>query len=474
MIHIQKRTFAEFKSHLDAYSPENAAKICGVVAEDITEAAFRFGSAKATMSLWAMGINQQSQGTAANRLVNAMHLLTGQIGKPGATPFSLTGQPNAGGGVRDTGALAHALPNGRSVTNPAHRAEMEKLWNIPDGRISPKPGYHAISLFEAMAEEKVKCCLIMGTNPGHSLPNLLKYREGMEKTFLVVADSFHSTETTRFADVLLPAAMWTEKGGIYSQSERRYHHVPKLVDPPGEARPDLDILIDFSDRLGYQSIISARTYEAVWDEWRLLSAHSAYNFSGMTYKRLKKERGLLWPCPSEDHPGTKYRYQPGKDPIAKGNKRFDFYGRPDRRAIIWLDNQQKHAELITVDYPFVLTTGRILEHWHTMTITGKLDTLEEVETDFIQIHPGDAHRYGIHEGAHIQVKSRRGEAVFRASLTEDVRPGVVFCPFHSAKNLINKTTNNVYDPFSKQPEYKLCAVTIKPIIKKELALHENA
>ena len=181
----------------------------------------------------------------------AMHLLTGQIGRPGATPLSLTGQPNAGGGVRDTGTLAHALPNGRFVTDPDDRREMEDLWGVPRGRISSKPGYHAVALFEAMERGDVQCCLVMSTNPAQSLPNAERYRKAMEKAFLVVADAFHPTETTQFADVILPAALWAEKGGVFSQSERRYHLVPKVVDPPGEARSDLEILIDLAGRLGY-------------------------------------------------------------------------------------------------------------------------------------------------------------------------------------------------------------------------------
>ena len=188
-----------------------------------------------------------------------MHLLTGHFGRPGATPFSLTGQPNACGGVRDTGSLSHALPGGRLVANAKHREEMEDLWKVPKGRISPKPGYHAVALFDAIAKGDVKCCLTMCTNPGQTLPNNDPYRKGMEKGFMVVADSFHPTETTKFADVVLPAAMWVEKEGVKGNAERRYHLYPKVVDPPGEARSDLDILVDFAERIGHGDLISAKT-----------------------------------------------------------------------------------------------------------------------------------------------------------------------------------------------------------------------
>ena len=455
------RSYSDLKRHVGQYAPGRVASICGLSSKDISEAAFRFASSKATMSLWTMGLNQQSQGTAANRLVMAMHLLTGQIGRPGATPFSLTGQPNAGGGVRDTGTLAHALPNGRAVTNPKDRHEMEDLWGVARERISAKPGYHAVALFEAMERGDVKCCLVMATNPAQSLPNADRYRRAMQKTFLVVADTFHPTETTQFADVVLPAALWAEKEGVFSQSERRYHLVPKVVEPPGEARSDLEILVELADRLNLGELISARTPRDVWEEWRVISAHSKYNFSGITYKRLQEERGLRWPCPSEAHPGTCRRYLPGEDPLARRDGRFDFYGRPDGRAVIWLHHQEEPKDPPTDDFPLVLTTGRILEHWHTMTITGRVAALDGIRPNFLEIHPQDAHPLGIEEGAEVVVRSRRGQAEFVARLTGTIRPGVVFATFHSARHLVNVATNDVYDPISKQPEYKLCAVSVQ-------------
>ncbi|MFQ5926862.1 MAG: molybdopterin oxidoreductase family protein [Terriglobia bacterium] len=455
------RSYADLTRHVERYRPERVARVCGVAANAIREAAFRFAASTATMSLWTMGLNQQSQGTAANRLVMGMHLLTGQIGRPGATPFSLTGQPNAGGGVRDTGALAHALPNGRVVSKRKDRQEMEELWGVPRGRISSKPGYHAVALFAALERGEVKCCLVMGTNPAQSLPNAGRYRRAMQKAFLVVADAFHPTETTELADVVLPAALWVEKEGVFSQSERRYHLVPKVVEPPGEARSDLEVLVELAERLGHGELIAARTPRDVWEEWRKISAHSKYNFSGITYERLEKERGLLWPCPTAEHPGTCHRYIPGEDPLAQGQGRFDFYGRADKRAVIWLHDQEEAKEPPSDAFPLVLTTGRILEHWHTMTITGKLAALNDIHPDFLHVHPRDGHRFGIVEGAEVIVRSRRGQAGFTAHLTDSVRPGVVFATFHSARHLVNRATNDVYDAVSKQPEFKLCAVSVQ-------------
>jgi nitrate reductase (cytochrome) len=460
----ENRDFESLKRHLSNYTPEKVAPVCGISAEAIKEAAFKFATSGASMSLWTMGLNQQVQGTASNQLVMAMHLITGNIGRPGATPFSLTGQPNAGGGVRDTGALAHTLPNGRKIVSKEDRNEMERLWGVPEGTIHPEPGYHAVAMFEAMERGDLKCALIMATNPGQSLPNTLRYRQAMEKAFVVVADAFHPTETTQFADILLPTAMWVEKGGVFSQSERRYHYVPKLTDAVGEARSDLQILVDFAERMGHGELIKAKTPEAVWEEWRHISAHSYYNFKGITYDRLKQERGIIWPCPDEDHPGTCRRYVPGEDPMCtKEKERLDFYGRPDGRAIVFFFDQQAPPEQTSQEYPLVLTTGRVLEHWHTGTITRKLEELKKADVDFVEVHPADARDLNLENGMTVRISSIRGGANFRVRITDKIRQGLVFTTFHSARNIINHATIDAVDPKSKQPAFKYCAVKVEPV-----------
>jgi nitrate reductase NapA len=457
------RSYDDLVQHLSRYPLERVSDICEVGARDIREAAFQFADAGAAMSIWTMGLNQQAQGTAANRLVNAMHLITGHIGRPGATPFSLTGQPNAGGGVRDTGALAHALPAGRKVASAEDRREMEKLWELAEGSIDDSPGYDAVSMFGAMGRGDVQAALVMCTNPAQSLPNAEQYRTAMQDAFLVVADSIHPTETTQFADVVLPAAMWAEKGpGIFSQSERRYHAVPKIVEPPGEARSDLDILVDFATRLGHDDVITAQTYEDVWEEWRKISQYSYYDFSGMTMERLLEERGLLWPCPSEDHPGTCRRYVPDEDPLAEGDGRFDFYGRSDGRAVVWLEEQEPPSDERTDEFPLVLTTGRVYEHWHTATITGALEQLDDIDIDFLAIHPADARARGIDDGDPVEVESTRGSVELVAKVTSDIVTGVVFSTFHSPNHLVNRAVNDALDPSSKQPEFKVSAVAVRP------------
>lgn len=304
----------------------------------------------------------------------------------------------------------------------------------------------------------------MCTNPAQSLPHAERYREAMKDAFLVVADAIHPTEMTQFADVVLPAAMWAEKGpGIFSQSERRYHAVPKILDSPGEARSDLEVLVDLATRLGHDDVITAQTYEDVWEEWRTISAHSYYDFSGMTMERLLDERGLLWPCPSEDHPGTCRRYIPGEDPLASGSGRFDFYGRSDGRAVVWLEEQESPKDERTESFPLVLTTGRVYEHWHTATITGALDSLDDIDIDFLAIHPADARARGIEDGDPVLVDSRRGSVELVAKVTSDIVSGVVFSTFHSPDHLVNLAVNDAIDPTSKQPEFKVSAVSVRPV-----------
>ena len=455
---------AAFRKFLERYRPEAVEAELGVPAAQIREVAFLFARSKATMSLWTMGLNQRVQGVALNNMINGLHLITGQFGRPGATPFSLTGQPNACGGVRDTGALSHALPNGRLVVNEKHRAEVEELWGVPAGTISAKPGYDAVSLFRAMEDGRVQAALVMCTNPGQSMPAADRYRAAMDKCFLVVAEAFADSETAQVADVLLPAALWIEKEGVFGQGERRYQLVEKLLDPPGQARSDLAILTELADRLGHGALIKARTPKDVWDEWRNFSAHSYYNFRGMTYERLRAERGLQWPCPDEGHPGTVRRFVEGEDPFVKKGAGFEFYGQPDKRAVVFLRPYVPSPEKVTPDLPFYLTTGRVLEQWHTGTMTQRIPELAKASGEArIEIAGGDAWKLGIADGDRVEVKSRYGALEGRARVLPEGRPGMVFAAFYDAKLLINRVVADNVDPTSKQPEYKVTAVAVRKL-----------
>ena len=458
--------FEDFRKFLDAkYRPEAVERELGISANQIREVAFSFARAKATMSLWTMGFNQRTQGTFLNNMISGLHLITGQICRPGATPFSLTGQPNACGGVRDTGSLAHLLPNGRQVANDKHRAEMEEIWGVPAGTISPKPGYDAVSLFRAMEDGRVKAALVMCTNPAQSMPAADRYQKAMEKCFLVVSEAFGDSETAQLGDVLLPAALWVEKEGVLGQGERRYQLVEKLLDPPGQARSDLQILVDLADRLGHGNLIKARTSAEVWDEWRQVSAHSLYNFKGITRARLKKERGLQWPCPDESHPGTARRYLEGDDPFVTKGAGIEFYGQhDDKRAVVFLRPYVPSPEMPTAQFPLQLTTGRVLEQWHTGTMTQRIAELKAASGDaLIEMNEQDAWPLGIKSDDTVEIESRYGTIRGRVRLTRSPRPGVLFASFYDTKLLINRAVADTVDPVSKEPEYKVTAVAIRKV-----------
>jgi nitrate reductase NapA len=457
--------FTGFKAFLDqSYTPEQVSQELGITVSEIRRVAHRFASSEATTSLWTMGLNQRTQGTALNAMMSALHLLTGQFGRPGATPFSVTGQPNACGGVRDTGALAHALPNGRMVANPAHRAEMESIWGLPSGTLNPKPGLPAVELFRALGDGRVRAALVMCTNPAQSLPNAATQRANMRQGFLVVAEIFADSETAKLADVLLPAALWIEKEGVTGQGERRYQYTPKLLEPPGQCRSDLAILVDLAARLGHGKLISARTPAAVWDEWRQVSAHSKYDFSGITYARLKELRGLQWPCPTPDHPGTVRRFVEGSDPLVTPGSGIEFYGFPDHKAVITTRPYVRSPEMPTPEFPLQLTTGRVVEQWHTGTMTMRIAELRDgAGPALIEVSPSDAQRAQLSDGARVRLTSRFGSLEGVSRISDRCLPGTLFAAFYDVKLLINAVVADHVDPVSKEPEYKVTAVKLEKV-----------
>jgi nitrate reductase NapA len=321
-----------------------------------------------------------------------------------------------------------------------------------------------MELFKAMGDGRVRCALIMGSNPMQTLPNLNALKKTAKNCFIVVAEPFSDARTLEIADVVLPAALWVEKEGVYGQTERRYQLIEKRVEPPGEARSDLDILVDLAKWLKLDRIITAHTPEAVWKEWSAFSASSKYNFKGITYARLKKERGLQWPCPTEDHPGTKRRFVGGDDPLVTPGKTIEFYGKPDKKAVIFLRPYRPSPEQVSARYPFLLTTGRVLEQWHTGTITDKIKELSQASgRGRLTMNPQDAHRLGIATGDSVKVVSAFGELTLDAAVSDSPKAGVLFATFFDAKRLINNVVAPHVDPVSKQPEYKVTAVRIEKV-----------
>jgi nitrate reductase (cytochrome) len=464
----EKISYEDYKKFLAKYTPEYAAKNCGVNAEDIIKVARLFGKTPRVMSMWTMGVNQRVAGVFLNNLIHNLHLLTGKLGKPGSDSFSLTGQPNACGGVREGGGLCHLLPGHRVVKNEAHRKQIAKIWNVPATNIQSKPGKHTIAMFEAVASGDIKGMFVLCTNPAQSLPNLNKYLKGMEDTFLVVAESFYPTETTKIADVVFPAAFWGEKEGVFGCTERRSQHMAKALKPQGESRWDAYILVEIAKRMGYANNFEHFTSpQSIWDEYRKCTKGKDMDLTGAPYERLKQVRGLRWPVPDESHPGTTHRFVAG-DPLfpqdkAKG-KRMYFYNKPDGRAVIFARPDKPPAEPTSAEYPIALTTGRILEQWHTMTMTGQVKELvRSVPKPYVEINPADAKEIGLKNKDQIRMVTRRGSLEVEAKIVDRPRKGTIFVPWHWPESLTNIITLDAVDPGSKEPEYKVAACRLEKV-----------
>jgi ferredoxin-nitrate reductase len=444
-----------------------AAEICGVGAEAIVEAARRFGAGPRSMALWSMGANQSRVGTLKNRALINLCLATGQIGRPGAGPLSLTGQPNAMGG-RETGGLAHLLPGYRRVDDAEDRAALEGHWGLTgSGRcISARPGLAALDLFEGLRAGRVKAVWIVATNPAVSLPHSARAREALAAAELVVVqDAHHPTETSTLADAVLPAAAWPEKQGTMTNSERRIGLVRKLVEPPAEALPDWRIFARLAAALGHGEDFAWAGPDEVFAEFAACTAGRPCDMSGVDHERLLIEGSVQWPCPDRHSEGTARLYETGRFPTEDG------------RARLVPTPQEEPAERPDGRFPLTLSTGRVAEHWHTMSRTGKSARLRRAAPEpLLEVSAADAARFGLRDGAKARIVSRRGESVMRVKIAPGMKEGVVFAPFHwgaryapAGGGQANNATNPVVDPVSKQPELKAAAVRVEPVAEATAA-----
>jgi ferredoxin-nitrate reductase len=437
-----------------AWPPARAAEACGIEPGLIVEAARRFGAARAAIAMWSMGANQSTVGTLKNRALINLCLATGNLGRPGSGPFSLTGQPNAMGG-RETGGLAQLLPGYRRVENPADRSAMTSLWGIPASApgISERPGLAAVELFEAAAEGRVKALWIAATNPAVSMPDAALVRAALERAELVVVqDAHHPTETSALAHAVLPAAAWPEKEGAMTNSERRVGLVRRALAAPGEARPDWRIFAGLAHALGFGEHFAWADEAAVFDEFVRCTAGRLCDMNGLSHERLRRGGGIQWPD------GRARLYADGRVATPDGRARFE----PTPHAPL--------AESPDADYPLILTTGRVADQWHTMTRTGKSPALRRgAREPMLELHPDDARAAGVGDGDLAVVSSRRGELRLRVKLVPDLARGVAFTPFHwgglnsaPGAGAVNGATHGATDPVSKQPELKALAVRVAP------------
>ncbi len=457
-----KITFEQFVEFLQDYTPEKVAPLTGLTAEQIREVALLMGAKdKKLMTMWTMGFNQRTIGTWLNNSAYNLHLLMGKICSPGNSPFSLTGQPSACGSVREAGALSHLLPAGRMVANEAHRKQVAAIWGVDPAKMNPNNGYHTVELFKAAGDGRIKVLMTMCTNPGHSLPNLHSVRASCEKTFLIVSECFHN-RTTELADVVFPAALWCEKEGFYGNTERRTQHMAKAVEPKGESKADVWILIELAKRMGYGQHFSHYTSnKAIWEEYRKMGFGVGYDLA--SYDTYVQERGLRWPVTDAAPKGTDIRYAAPYDPYVKPEEGFKFYGKPDGKAVIYARPHQGPQEPVDAEYPLVLSTGRILEHWHTITMTKRVPEIMKGAGEFYcEFSPEDAQALNLANGDNVRLTSRRGSIVVKARVGGRAVPqkGMVMLLMHddNVERLANFLTNDAVDATSKQPEYKICAV----------------
>jgi len=454
--------FELFRLQVMQHTLAEAAEICGIPSADIALAAEWIGRSKGFLSFWTMGLNQSVIGVNKNLSLINLHLITGKIGKPGNGPFSLTGQPNAMGG-RETGGLANILPGHREVVNAAHREEMEHFWKTPV-RIADKPGLTATEMFQALTDDKLKAIWIINTNPLVSMPDMNAVESALKKSrFVVVQDVSNRADTVHFADVVLPAAAWLEKDGTMTNAERRITYLPKVLDAPGEALPDSEILWRFARKMGFEEAFNYQNTSEVYAEYVKVTKGTTIDVTGVSHQLLKEKRSVQWPLSSLDAERSAEVKQPGTKRLFTDhqfytkNKRAQIHAVPDENASEPTDHQ----------FPLVLTSGRIRDQWHTMTKTGRVAKLNKhIPQPFLQIHPEDARERGISEGRLVTVSSRRGEVRVKAQLTTDVRKGLCFLPMHWGKILgsslvrANNLTSPLVDPKSKEPDFKFSAVQV--------------
>ncbi|MEV6311866.1 bifunctional nitrate reductase/sulfite reductase flavoprotein subunit alpha [Streptomyces sp. NPDC051840] len=462
------------------YPPAVVAEITGVPEEDIRLAARWIGEAGEWMSCWTMGLNQSTHGTwNTNALIN-LHLATGALCRPGSGPFSLTGQPNAMGG-REMGYMGPGLPGQRVLGAADDRAHIEELWGLEPGTLrTDAPGAGTVDMFRRMSEGAIKACWIICTNPVASVANRRTVIEGLEAAeFVVTQDVFADTETNAYADVALPAALWAEAEGVMINSERSLTLATRALDPPGEAWPDWRIIAEIACEMGYADAFRYDSAEEVFEE--LKRAHNpktGYDLRGVSYERLRRTP-VQWPSASPDGPArnpVRYLNDGVSQTLAvrpDGSIPRLAFPTASRRAIFHARPHMPAAELPDDDFPFVLNTGRLQHQWHTLTRTGKVAKLTKLNPGpFVEINPRDAAALAIVEGDSVEVASRRGRAVLPAVVTDRVRPGDCFAPFHwndlfGEYLSVNAVTNDAVDPISLQPEFKVCAVTLAKVAAVE-------
>jgi anaerobic selenocysteine-containing dehydrogenase len=436
--------FAEFAEFVSTFTPEHVAQITGLTEETIINIAFLYGRAKTAFIGWTMGVNHSSQGAVTVTAINNLALITGNIGRAGAAPFSITGQCNAMG-TRESG-FTSSLPGYRKFDSPTDREDLARLWNIDADRIPTARGLAYPDIIEAAVTGKIKALWFIATNPAVSFPNYAVLEQALRSVdFLVVQDGFHPTPTSDFADLVLPAAIWGEKEGTYTNSERRISKVNPVVTPPGQARADFDIFLSIAERLGVKDELypNWRTTHDAFKEWQHISRGRMCDYSNSTWQQIEDQGGIQW--------GGHRLYADGIFPM------------PDGRARLHNVLCEPFLEQPNEEYSFILNTGRTVEHWHTRTKTAQVAMLDSmVPNAWLEMNPVDAARLNLKPHDRVTVSSRRREVKnLELRITGIVAPGQVFMPFHFSETNSNLVTLGAFDPISREPNFKQCAVRVE-------------
>ncbi|MEZ8041108.1 periplasmic nitrate reductase subunit alpha [Vibrio sp. 1F263] len=502
-------SFEDYKASVAEYTVEKASEMSGVSQDDLIKLAKQYADPNIkVMSLWTMGMNQHTRGVWMNSLVYNIHLLTGKISTPGNSPFSLTGQPSACGTAREVGTFSHRLPADMVVANPKHRKIAEDIWKLPEGTIPPKPGKHAVAQDRALKDGTINAYWVMCNNNMQAGPNINTERlPGYRNpdNFIVCSDPY-PTATAQASDLILPTAMWIEKEGAYGNAERRTQAWYQQVKTVGEAKSDLWQIMEFSKRFtveevwGEELLAKAPEYrgktmydvlykngnvdafplseaqdlnddaqaqgfyvqKGLFEEYAAFGRDHGHDLA--PYDTYHKVRGLRWPV--VDGKETLWRFKEGSDPYAKKGSGWDFYGKPDGKALIINAPYEAPPEVPSDEYDMWLCTGRVLEHWHTGTMTRRVPELYKAVPDALcYIHPADAKARGLRRGDEVLIENKRGEVRVRVETRGRNRPpqGLVFVPFFDARILINKLILDATDPLSKQTDYKKCPVKITKV-----------
>ena len=501
-------TFDEFAEFVSDYDEDSVSKLSGVSVEKLRALAELYADPdRKVVSFWTMGVNQHTRGVWCNNLIYNIHLLTGKISTPGNSPFSLTGQPSACGTAREVGTFSHRLPADMVVANPKHREIAEKIWQIPPGTIVGKPGFHAVLQNRKLKDGDINAYWVQCNNNMQASANMNE--EGLPgyrnpQNFIVVSDPY-PTVTAEAADLILPTAMWVEKEGVYGNAERRTQSWYQMIEPPGESRSDLWQLMEFSKRFTTDEVWPAELLDAspehrgktlyevlftngktdqfpledispdhsndesnyfghyvqkgLFEEYAEFGRGKAHDLA--SYDTYHQTRGLRWPVVNGKE--TRWRFKEGSDPYVKPGSDWDFYGKPDGRAIIFALPYEAPPEVPDEEYNLWLSTGRVLEHWHSGSMTRRVPELQRAMPDaLVYMHPDDADKRGLRRGDSVKIVSRRGEVRTRVETRGRNRPppGLIFMPWFDASRLVNKVTLDATDPLSKQTDFKKCAVKV--------------